>query len=129
MASDVLVLLSHDVAVPVVSGTSIPTHATMIQVRIRATVTPTDLFRYCDLLHDRFRPTVERTERVEITPQSIYQTIRSSVLLTLAVAGVLTVLVGYIIQISVWAATLAVWGTALVIVGVVGYAAVWWNRQ
>lgn len=63
------------------------------------------------------------------TLRGILQKIGSSVLLMIAVAGVLTVLTGYVIQTGVWAAILAVWGTALVIVGVVGYTAIWWDRR
>lgn len=63
------------------------------------------------------------------TLRSVLQTIRSSVLLILAVAGVLTILVGYVIQTGVWAAILAVWGTALVALGIVGYTIIWWDRR
>lgn len=65
----------------------------------------------------------------QTTLQSVLQTIRGSVLLMLAVAGVLTILLGYVIQTGVWAAILAVWGSALVIVGVVGYTLIWWDRR
>ncbi|QLC34733.1 hypothetical protein EFA46_010715 (plasmid) [Halarchaeum sp. CBA1220] len=61
--------------------------------------------------------------------RSVLRTVRHSVLLLLAVVGLVEILLGYAINTGPWAAIVAVWGAGLVVVGVVGHTFVWWKRQ
>lgn len=54
--------------------------------------------------------------------------LRGSALLSLAAAGVLFVLLGYVIQEGVWAAMLGVWGAGMIGIGLLGYALLWARR-
>lgn len=57
------------------------------------------------------------------------ETIRNSVLLTLALAGVVMFLGGAILQYGVLAAMFAIWGFGLFLVGATGYTLLWYSRQ
>ena len=72
----------------------------------------------------------ETNDSVTYSRQSgILATVRNSVLLTVALIGLLELVVAYAIHTGVWAAILAVWGSGLIIVGLVGYTFVWWKRR
>ena len=57
------------------------------------------------------------------------ETVRNSVLLMLALAGVVMFLAGAILQYGVVAAMLGIWGAGLFLVGATGYTLLWYSRQ
>jgi len=61
--------------------------------------------------------------------RDVVETVRNSVLLTLALAGVVMVLVGAILQYGVLAAMFAIWGAGLFLAGATGYSLLWYSRQ
>lgn len=71
----------------------------------------------------------QSSDSAGLLDSSAIQTVRSSVLLLLAVIGAVEVVLGYIINTGAWAAILAVWGTGLIVIGLVGHTFVWWKRQ
>lgn len=69
-------------------------------------------------------------DAVETVKNSVLvQAVRNSVLLTLALAGVVMILAGAILQSGVLAAMFAIWGAGLFLVGATGYALIWFSRQ
>jgi len=61
--------------------------------------------------------------------RDVVETVRNSVLLTLALAGVVMFLAGAILQYGVLAAMFAIWGAGLILVGATGYTLLWYSRQ
>lgn len=61
--------------------------------------------------------------------RGVFGTIRNSVMLVIALSGIVVFLLGFLINTGIWAAMLAVWGTALFLFGVTGYTVVWWQRR
>ena len=63
------------------------------------------------------------------TLRALGREVRESLLLRIAVFGILLIFAGYVINYGVWAAILPTWGVAMILLGVGGYAFVWWNRR
>lgn len=61
--------------------------------------------------------------------RGVVGTIRNSVLLMIALFGIVLFVLGFLINTGIWAAMFAVWGTALFLFGVTGYTVVWWQRR
>lgn len=70
-----------------------------------------------------------RIEEADGPLERAFEIVRGSILLRMAVGGVLLIVLGYLIQNGVWAAMFPAWGTALVLIGVLGYAIVRWQRR
>ncbi|WP_226042606.1 hypothetical protein [Natrinema sp. DC36] len=72
-------------------------------------------------------------------PKGIGGAVRNSVLLKIAIGGVLFVLIGAFLDSgilvptgelwSIWAAIFATWGAGLILAGLVGYGFLWWKRS
>lgn len=72
---------------------------------------------------------IQQSSRPSETLRAIANTVRQSALLLLALAGVIVIVFGYILQTGPWAAIFAIWGAGLVIVGVAGYTVIWLDRR
>ncbi|UPM44294.1 hypothetical protein [Halocatena salina] len=76
------------------------------------------------------------TQDVGQEPASLLQTvinsIDDSVLLKVAIAGVLLFVSGWLLDVGanegVWAAIFGAWGSGLVLVGLSCYGVIWWRR-
>ncbi|MDS0223036.1 hypothetical protein NDI54_16950 [Haloarcula sp. S1AR25-5A] len=78
-------------------------------------------------------------EAVYSRSEGIVETIRDSILLKIAIGGIVFTLVGVFFDSgilvptgglwSIWAAIFAVWGAGLFLLGIVGYGFFWWRRR